>query len=350
MWKVLWAIRPLLARGSARRTASSRRPASLLEHLVEKCRSAYTSPPVARTSRAPSPAPSRDALAAFSPAVQDWFRASFEAPTDAQAQGWAAIARGEHTLIHAPTGSGKTLAAFLWCLDRLATDPRPAPTRETPASVRVLYVSPLKALTYDVERNLRAPLTGIAMAAERLGEPVPRISVASRTGDTPADDRRQIARHPPDILITTPESLYLMLTSAAREALRRVEVVIVDEVHAIAGTKRGSHLALSLERLEALRSAAGARRAADTADRPVRHATAARGDRPVPRRRRSGPRGDDRRCRHAQGRSTSRSSSRWTTWRRSARCCHSTSSRAARPPRATCGRASGRRSTRGSSS
>ncbi len=211
---------------------------------------------MARTSRAPSPAPSRDALAAFSPAVRDWFRSSFEAPTDAQAQGWSAIAGGHHTLIHAPTGSGKTLAAFLWCLDRLATDPRPAPTRESPGSVRVLYVSPLKALTYDVERNLRAPLTGIAMAAERLGEPIPRISVASRTGDTPADDRREIARHPPDILITTPELLYLMLTSAAREALRAVEVVIVDEVHAIAGTKRGSHLALSLERLEALRARA----------------------------------------------------------------------------------------------
>ena len=194
-----------------------------------------------------------DPLAPFSPAVRDWFRASFEAPTDAQARGWEAISSGHHTLIHAPTGSGKTLAAFLWTLDRLATHPSPAPTRENPGAVRVLYISPLKALTYDIERNLRAPLTGIALAAERLGDAPPHITVASRTGDTPADDRRQIARHPPDILITTPESLYLMLTSAARDVLRHVEYVIVDEVHAIAGSKRGAHLVLSLERLEALR-------------------------------------------------------------------------------------------------
>jgi ATP-dependent helicase Lhr and Lhr-like helicase len=199
-------------------------------------------------------APISDPLAPFSPAVRDWFRSSFEAPTDAQAAGWAAISSARHTLIHAPTGSGKTLAAFLWCLDRLSTQPSPAPTRERPGLVRVLYVSPLKALTYDIERNLRAPLTGIAHAAARLGEEPPHITVASRTGDTPTEDRRQIARHPPDILITTPESLYLMLTSAAREILRGVEHVIVDEVHAIAGSKRGAHLALSLERLEALRS------------------------------------------------------------------------------------------------
>ena len=178
-----------------------------------------------------------DPLAPFSPAVRDWFRASFEAPTEAQARGWAAISGGHHTLIHAPTGSGKTLAAFLWCLDRLTTDPSPIPTRERPGTVRVLYVSPLKALTYDIERNLRAPLTGIALASTRLGLEPPRISVASRTGDTPAEDRREIARHPPDILITTPESLYLMLTSAAREVLRGVEHVIVDEVHAIAGSE-----------------------------------------------------------------------------------------------------------------
>jgi ATP-dependent Lhr-like helicase len=153
----------------------------------------------------PSPVVSADPLERFSPAVRDWFRSSFEAPTDAQARGWEAIASGAHTLIHAPTGSGKTLAAFLWCLDRLATDPRPAPTREHPGSVRVLYVSPLKALTYDIERNLRAPLTGIGLAASRLGDEPPRITVASRTGDTPAEDRREIARHPPEILITTPE-------------------------------------------------------------------------------------------------------------------------------------------------
>ena len=220
-----------------------------------------------RTRRQPRPAadedgrsahdvhpPTADPLDRFSPAVRDWFRSSFEAPTQAQAEGWAAISAGRHTLIHAPTGSGKTLAAFLWCLDRLAREPRPAPANGRLAQVRVLYVSPLKALTYDVERNLQAPLTGIGLAAQRLGEQPPHISVASRTGDTPSEDRRQIARHAPDILVTTPESLYLMLTSAAREVLRGVEHVIIDEVHAIAGTKRGAHLALSLERLEHLRA------------------------------------------------------------------------------------------------
>ncbi|MGK2852323.1 MAG: DEAD/DEAH box helicase, partial [Candidatus Limnocylindrales bacterium] len=192
-------------------------------------------------------------LAQFSPAVREWFTASFAAPTQAQAEGWAAISAGRHTLIHAPTGSGKTLAAFLWCLDRLARDPSPPPTREQPGHVRVLYISPLKALTYDVERNLRAPLTGIGLAAQRLGGDPPHITVASRTGDTPTQERRDLARRPPDILITTPESLYLLLTSQARDILRGVEHVIVDEVHAIAGTKRGAHLALSLERLERLR-------------------------------------------------------------------------------------------------
>ncbi len=211
---------------------------------------AYTAGPVTATMPVGT-----DPLAPFSRPVREWFASSFEAPTDAQARGWAAIAAGHHTLIHAPTGSGKTLAAFLWALDRLATDPTPERTRADPGTVRVLYVSPLKALTYDVERNLRAPLTGIGHASQRLGEPVPHITVASRTGDTPADERRDLVKHPPDILITTPESLYLMLTSAAREILRGVEHVIIDEVHAIAGTKRGAHLALSLERLEALRTA-----------------------------------------------------------------------------------------------
>jgi len=195
----------------------------------------------------------------FSPAVAAWFRATFDAPTPAQAEGWAAISSGRHTLIHAPTGSGKTLAAFLWCLDKLATRPLPDAAAETgqtsarrPGLVRVLYVSPLKALTYDVERNLRAPLAGIAVEASRLGRPMPPIAVGTRTGDTSADERRRLVRRPPDILITTPESLYLLLTSAAREMLRGVEHVIVDEVHAIAGSKRGAHLALSLERLERL--------------------------------------------------------------------------------------------------
>jgi ATP-dependent Lhr-like helicase len=194
-----------------------------------------------------------DPLAPFGPAVRAWFEATFEAPTPAQGEGWAAISQGRHTLIHAPTGSGKTLAAFLWCLDRLVSEPSPPQQRGQSGTVRTLYVSPLKALTYDVERNLRAPLAGIALAAQRLGEEPPRISIASRTGDTPQDERRDLVRHPPDILVTTPESLYLLLTSQAREILTGVEQVIVDEVHAIAGTKRGAHLALSLERLERLR-------------------------------------------------------------------------------------------------
>ena len=192
-----------------------------------------------------------DPLAPFSPAVAEWFRSAFAAPTPAQAQGWASIAAGRHTLIHAPTGSGKTLAAFLWTLDRLAREPRPR-TTAAPGSVRVLYISPLKALIYDVERNLRTPLAGIRLASERLGEPAPQIEVGVRTGDTPTEERRHLVRTPPDILITTPESLYLILTSQAAEILRGVEHVIVDEIHALAGTKRGAHLALSLERLEKL--------------------------------------------------------------------------------------------------
>src|SRR5687768_2003731 len=189
-----------------------------------------------------------DALAPFSEPTRTWFAEAFAEPTAAQQLGWKAISGGSHALIHAPTGSGKTLAAFLWCLDRLMTEAPPA--RKT---VRVLYVSPLKALTYDVERNLRTPLAGIRRTAERLGQDIAEISVASRTGDTPAEARRQLTKTPPDILVNTPESLYLLLTSQAREILRGVEHVIVDEIHAIAGTKRGAHLALSLERLEALR-------------------------------------------------------------------------------------------------
>jgi ATP-dependent Lhr-like helicase len=187
------------------------------------------------------------ALEAFTPATRIWFEASFHAPTRAQTEGWPAIAAGQHTLIHAPTGSGKTLAAFLWTLDRLLTEPLP----EKSERCRVLYVSPLKALAHDVDRNLRAPLAGIGHAAERLGgDPLPELSTFLRTGDTPQDDRRRMERNPPDILITTPESLYLMLTSAVRSVLRTVRWVIVDEVHAVAGSKRGAHLALSLERLE----------------------------------------------------------------------------------------------------
>jgi ATP-dependent Lhr-like helicase len=185
----------------------------------------------------------------FSAATQAWFDASFQAPTAAQQGAWDAIGAGRHALVVAPTGSGKTLAAFLWSIDRLASEPAPA---EPQRRCRVLYVSPMKALAVDVERNLRAPLAGIRHAATRLGLPEPDLTVGVRSGDTPADERRRFGRTPPDILITTPESLFLILTSQARESLRGVETVIVDEVHAVAGTKRGAHLALSLERLDHL--------------------------------------------------------------------------------------------------
>jgi ATP-dependent Lhr-like helicase len=185
------------------------------------------------------------AIDLFSASTRAWFESTFPAPTPAQEQGWEAIASGRHTLIHAPTGSGKTLAAFLWAIDWLAAAPHPPEAERC----RVLYVSPLKALAYDIERNLRAPLTGIRLAGERIGAPPLRISTAMRTGDTPSSERQQMLRHPPDILITTPESLYLMLTSRAREILSPVRWVIVDEIHSVAGTKRGTHLSLSLERL-----------------------------------------------------------------------------------------------------
>ncbi len=232
---------------AARRTTPTQAPSS--DAIVPKKGHSRSG----RSNRQDPSADPPDPLDAFAPAVADWFRGAFPAPTPAQVDGWAAISAGRHTLIHAPTGSGKTLAAFLWCLDRLVRAPSPPATRERPGHVRVLYISPLKALSYDVERNLRAPLAGIALAAARRGDPPPSISVGLRTGDTSAEERRQYARRPPDILITTPESLYLLLTSAARDGLRGVEHVIVDEVHAIAGTKRGAHLALSLERLEHLR-------------------------------------------------------------------------------------------------
>ncbi|HET7398856.1 MAG TPA: ATP-dependent helicase [Intrasporangium sp.] len=193
--------------------------------------------------------PTSDALDRFSPATAEWFRSSFRAPTAAQAGAWAAVSSGHHCVVVAPTGSGKTLSAFLWAIDRMASDPAP---EDRLARCRVLYVSPMKALAVDVERNLRAPLVGIGHAATRLGLPVPDIGVSVRSGDTPASDRRAFARTPTDILITTPESLFLMLTSSVREALRGVQTVILDEVHAVAGTKRGAHLALSLERLDAL--------------------------------------------------------------------------------------------------
>ncbi|HEV7422846.1 MAG TPA: ATP-dependent helicase [Mycobacterium sp.] len=189
-----------------------------------------------------------DPLGRFGPLTREWFTGTFAAPTAAQAQAWSAIAGGDNTLVIAPTGSGKTLAAFLWAIDQLAG----AEPRAATAGTRVLYISPLKALAVDVERNLSTPLTGITRVAERLGLPVPDISVGVRSGDTPPARRRQLITKPPDILITTPESLFLMLTSAARETLADVKTVIVDEVHAVAGTKRGAHLALSLERLDQL--------------------------------------------------------------------------------------------------
>ena len=252
-------------------------------------------------------------LRAFSPAVRAWFEASFDAPTNAQSRGWTAIADGDHTLILAPTGSGKTLAAFLWAIDRLAVEPPPEADRRT----RVLYISPLRALAVDVEKNLRAPLAGIRHAAERLAEPLAHEPRRGGPHRRHAGERAPQApeAHPPDILITTPESLYLMLTSSARETLRGVRTVIVDEIHALAATKRGAHLALSLERLDEL----GGRAAA--ADRAVGHAAPARGDRAIPRwpGRRTASRGRSRSSTPAiASRWSSRSTCRSRTWPSSA--------------------------------
>jgi ATP-dependent helicase Lhr and Lhr-like helicase len=186
----------------------------------------------------------------FHPPVADWFRNSFASPTPPQTQGWPAIAGGDSTLILAPTGSGKTLTAFLWCINRLMFDELPPPSERC----RVLYISPLKALAVDIERNLRAPLAGIANRAAAAGAAHHTPAIAVRTGDTPATERARFQREPADILITTPESLYLILTSNAREALRSLDTIIIDEIHALVPTKRGAHLALSLERIEALRN------------------------------------------------------------------------------------------------
>ncbi|MGH3914756.1 MAG: ATP-dependent helicase [Pseudonocardiaceae bacterium] len=220
-----------------------------------------------------------DVLELFSPATRDWFAGAFVAPTPAQEGAWRAAAAGEHALVIAPTGSGKTLAAFLWALDRLAVA---GPPMEPEQRCRVLYISPLKALAVDVERNLRSPLTGIRQAAHRLELPQPDIRVGMRTGDTPAEQRRAFARTPPDVLVTTPESLFLLLTSAARESLRGIQTVILDEVHAVAGTKRGAHLALSLERLDALLARPAQRIGLSATVRPIDEvSTFLTGGRPV---------------------------------------------------------------------
>lgn len=205
-------------------------------------------------------------LERFSPPTARWFRQGFAEPTPAQTQAWDAISHGQHTLVVAPTGSGKTLAAFLWAIDSLASNPAP----EDPVKrCRVLYVSPLKALAVDIERNLRAPLTGIGHAARAMGEPVPDIRVAVRSGDTTPQERRAFATKPSDILITTPESLFLLLTSQARDALSGIETVIIDEIHAVADTKRGAHLAVSLERLDDLLPAPAQRIGLSATVRPV---------------------------------------------------------------------------------
>ena len=201
------------------------------------------------SSRRTAPEEATDPFACFHPVTAEWFRAVFDAPTAPQRMGWPVIARGESALILAPTGTGKTLTAFLWCLDRLML--QPAPEGQKPGC-RIVYISPLKALAVDVERNLRSPLAGMANMARRMGVPFREPQISVRTGDTPQRERARFARHPAEILITTPESLYLLLTSQASEALRTVDTVIVDEIHALVPTKRGAHLALSLERLEAL--------------------------------------------------------------------------------------------------
>ena len=224
-------------------------------------------------------------LSGFTAQTRQWFESVFAAPTPAQGEAWRTISAGNNTLVVAPTGSGKTLAAFLWALDRCAAQPRPQRRWRPQTPTTVLYISPLKALAVDVERNLRAPLAGISNAYQVQGLAPPNITVAIRTGDTPPSERQRQLRRPSSILITTPESLFLMLTSQARETLRTVETVIVDEVHAVAGTKRGAHLALSLERLDELLDAPAQRIGLSATVRPTDTVAAfLGGSRPVTRR------------------------------------------------------------------
>ncbi|NQW67947.1 MAG: DEAD/DEAH box helicase, partial [Acidimicrobiaceae bacterium] len=220
--------------------------------------------PIGTPSRYSSAVAADTIIDQFSPAVRAWFTASFPAATPAQAAGFVHILGGEHTLISAPTGSGKTLAAFLVAIDRLVSR-----DIDEVSTTRVLYVSPLRALAFDVEKNLRAPIVGIRHAAERLGQTFREPQVAMRTGDTSQRDRQRMLRNPPDVLITTPESLYLMLTSSARSTLVNIDTVIIDEIHAIAATKRGAHLALSLERLEELTVRAPQRIGLSATQRPL---------------------------------------------------------------------------------
>ncbi len=230
--------------------------------------------------------PALDSLQHFHPATRDWFRSAFAASTPVQDEAWASIAAGQHTLVVAPTGSGKTLAAFLHAIDQVFAerdgDARRDPAAKPVARTRVLYLSPIKALGSDVQRNLQVPLQGISARRSERGDPAVALSVAMRTGDTSSSDRARLLRRPPDILITTPESLYLMLTSQAREILRDVHTVILDEIHAVAGGKRGSHLALSLERLDALLQVPAQRIGLSATVRPVEGVAAfLGGDRPV---------------------------------------------------------------------
>ena len=204
----------------------------------------------------------------FWPATREWFTGTFGAPTPAQEGAWEAISEGQHTLVVAPTGSGKTLSAFLWGLDQVmhaGDDAQP----DADHRCRVLYVSPMKALAVDVERNLRSPLVGIRHAATRLGLSEPEVSVAVRSGDTTPKQRRDFASKGADVLITTPESLFLLLTSNARERLKGVQYVIIDEIHAVAGTKRGAHLAVTLERLDELLDSPAQRIGLSATVRPI---------------------------------------------------------------------------------